>query len=796
VRIWPASGDAGAESTAPGQPAGAGQDGVATVRGGAIPEEADLEQTVPGKPLVGRQESVATVAGTAIPQDADAATIAPGAPPGTAGEPPTVRPSDAPQPAATMALRSTDFARAFVMSSDCMIVTDLDARITAANQATVDLYYGTAPPRDVRGSVLFDLLAPEDAAAARAARDEAMRVGVSPLRDYRVRRHDGSFVTVEASVGALVEESGELRGLLVVYRDVTDRRRLEEALRHERDLLRASEEKFAKAFRLSPEVMSITTLDDGRFLEVNDAFCKVLGYSRQEAVGCTGIELELYVDPRRRDEIVAGLRQAGCVAELEVDLRDKHGDVHTTLLSAELIEIGGRRCILTALRDITERKRLETELERLAHHDALTGLPNRVLIEDRLEQVLALARRHDRAVAVMMVDLDRFKDVNDTFGHRIGDQVLVAAARHLESCLRKSDSVGRMGGDEFVIVLGEVQDFRGAARVAQRILAAFAKPFHVEGHEVRSGLSIGISVRPVDGDDVEALLKHADAAMYRAKAASGSTFQFFEPGMAAAAAERAVLETSLRHAIDRRELALHYQPQVALGSGNIIGVEALIRWKHPERGMVNPGQFIPLAEETGLIVPLGEWVLREACVQARSWRDSGLPPFRVAVNLSARQLRQRDLVEMIASVLHETGFSPTRLELEVTETGAMEDPERAVATLRRIRELGVRVALDDFGVGHCSLAYLRRFPIDTLKIGQPFTQEAPANEQHAAMLTAMVEMGRTVGVRTVVAECVETREQLDLVRRIRCDVAQGYLLSRPAPARDLDGVLRRGRIDH
>ena len=430
------------------------------------------------------------------------------------------------------------------------------------------------------------------------------------------------------------------------------------------------------------------------------------------------------------------------------------------------------------MKAITERKQLH--LYRLAHHDALTGLPNRLLFLDRLGQALALAQRHESLVAVMLLDIDRFKAINDSFGHTTGDELLCAFGKRLAQCIREGDTVARLGGDEFIVLLPDIRHTDNAARVAQKILDALQLPVSLNGHEVFITTSIGIALYPQDHDS-ETLIKHADTAMYKAKEDGGNGYRFYTAEMVSADLRRLSLESDLRKAIERNELVLHYQPQADISSGRTIGFEALLRWQHPERGLIPPNEFIPLAEETGLIVPIGQWALHTACAQNSVWQNSGLPALRVAVNISSRQFRQSDFLEMVYKVLEDTHLDSRYLELELTESILMQDTTATVRILNELSALGVQIAVDDFGTGYSSLSYLKRFPIDMLKIDRSFVRDLTSDPDDAAIVNAVIALSHSLGIRAI-AEGVETREQHDFLQRHGCDAMQGYLLSRPLPA--------------
>ncbi len=430
--------------------------------------------------------------------------------------------------------------------------------------------------------------------------------------------------------------------------------------------------------------------------------------------------------------------------------------------------------------DITERKRAEDRLLQLANYDNLTSLPNRTLFRDRLTHALARARRQKAQVAVLFLDLDRFKLINDSLGHHAGDELLKAVANRLLSNARKGDTVARLGGDEFTVILEELAQPEDATTVARKILDVMNRPFHIDGHEMYVTTSVGIAIYPQDGADIDELLKNADTAMYRAKEQGRNNYRFYTADMNAKAVEYLIMENRIRHALQRNEFILYYQPQVDLHRREIIGLEALIRWHHPDLGLLYPNQFLPLAEDTGFITAIGDWVLHKACQQAAQWQRAGLPPMRIAVNLSPLQFTQPTLIESVTAALRNSGLDPQNLELEITENFLVDNVDNAIVTLRKLHELGVQLAVDDFGTGYSSLSYLKKFPLNSLKIDRSFVRDISNGEGDAAIAEAIVALGQTLRLR-VMAEGVETEEQLYFLRTRGCDQAQGFLIGEPLP---------------
>ncbi len=546
----------------------------------------------------------------------------------------------------------------------------------------------------------------------------------------------------------------------------------------------------AKAFETSSEGMLITDREV-HILEVNDAFCKITGYSREEVIGKTPDFMqpdetgqEIY------DQIRDTLRETD-EWEGEIWNRRKNGAIYPKWLTIKAIRSADGQIThyIGNFVDISEKKLVEQRLERLMHFDLLTGLPNRILLRDRMQQAIRQTARSKGQAAVLSLGLDRFKNINDTFGHEAGDRILKDVGQLLTGCLREVDTIGRSTGDEYIILLTNV-NHKSVASVAQRVLDAFARPFNIDGHEIFLTCSIGIAMFPFDGHNGEMLLKNADSAMYHAKESGKNTYQFYSADMNIWALERLELESSLRRALEREELLLHYQPRIDLHTGRMVGMEALIRWQHPQLGLVSPGKFIPLAEETGLIVPIGEWVLRTACHQNKAWQDEGLPPITVSINMSARQFRHHNPAESVARALRQSTLPPQFLEVELTESIIMHEETDSIKKLNDLTAMGIHLSIDDFGTGYSSLSYLKRFPISTLKIDRSFVRDLPDDSDSAAIAATIIAIARSLNL-IVVAEGVETKDQLSFLTERECDQIQGFLFSRPLPREEFRELLRR-----
>ena len=610
--------------------------------------------------------------------------------------------------------------------------------------------------------------------------------------------------SLHASFAFPVQSSGELLGVVELFSQQVQkpdhdmlksahfigrhigqffqRRQAEEALRESEAHFRALVEQASDSFYVHDT--------EGRFINVNQRGCDCLGYTREEL-------MEMRVEDIDVDLVRGELRdllgqQAGKqpIAR-ESWYRCKDGSVFPVEIRTGPIEIDGHQHLLSLVRDVTERKLLQDHIKHLAYHDALTDLPNRAMFNRHLNEAIEHAKQNHKNLAVLFIDLDRFKNINDTLGHNAGDRLLQEMAVRLTSTMRDgdlvthlggtNDLVARLGGDEFVVLIEDVTDSSQISHVARNILDRLVEEYSLNGQLVHITASIGVSMFPDDGVDEFSLMKHADIAMYRAKERGKNNFQFYSAQMSLHSAELLALESDLRRALERKEFILHYQAKVEARTGRLTGVEALVRWNHPELGLLHPEHFIPLAEESGLIVPLSQWVLREACTQNCAWQEQGLPVFRMAINMSARQFADDNLLGDTANTLHEVGMDPSLLEIEITESMMMHNANRTIQVLTKFKTMGIRIAIDDFGIGYSSLSHLKQFPIDIIKIDRSFVQDIPGEEADEAIAEAIIAMGKSMKM-TVVAEGVEIDTQLEFLCQRGCDEIQGYFFSRPIPA--------------
>ncbi len=639
--------------------------------------------------------------------------------------------------------------------------------------------------------VLLDLGLPDahGLEAVRRARAVAPHVPLVVLTGL----DDESLATQALQEGAqdyLIKGQIETRGLLRALRYAIERKAMEETLFVVKERAQITLNCIGDAVVCTDIAGNITFL--------NLAAEKMMGWPSEDALGRPMVEafrildavtreiapnpMDMAVDQNRTLHLPPNcilIRRDG----FETPIEDSVAPIHD--------REGKATGAVIVFRDVSVARAMADQMAHSAQHDFLTGLPNRMLLNDRVNQAIGLAARHFKKVAVLFLDLDGFKHINDSLGHPMGDKLLQSIAKRLVGCVRGSDTVSRQGGDEFVVLLSEMEQQEDAAISALRVLAAVALPHPIDQHDLHLTASIGVSVSPDDGMDAETLIKNADTAMYQAKENGRQGYQFFKPAMNVRAVERQSIEESLRRALERKEFSLQYQPKVKVSTGEITGAEALIRWNHPIRGPVSPAQFIPVAEDCGLILPIGRWVLQEACKQAREWLQSGLPLVTMAVNISSMEFRDDSFLESVFTTLSETGLEPKKLELELTESVLMKRAESATSVLRTLRAKGVQIAVDDFGTGYSSLSYLRRFPIDALKIDQSFVRQINSAPDDTTIVTAVIGMGRSLKLR-VVAEGVETQEQLEFLRAHQCEEAQGYYFSRPVAPRQFGILLKSG----
>ena len=547
--------------------------------------------------------------------------------------------------------------------------------------------------------------------------------------------------------------------------------------------------KLSSAVEQTADSIMITDTE-GRIEYINPAFTAMTGYTREDAIGATP---KILNSGKQSNQFYARMWKTIRNGEAFMDVlinRRKNNTFYyeEKTITPQVDSYGNITHFISSGKDITERMEAQQRLVHLAHHDALTGMPNRILFLDRLGQALKRSSWRHRKIAVLFLDLDRFKVINDTLGHDVGDALLKQMSDRLNDCTREGDTVARLGGDEFAVLLNDVASTDDIPSVAVKILDALEHPFDVEGRELFVTTSIGISIFPDDGKDCQTLLKKADVAMYHAKSAGRNNFQFYTQEDECKAVERLTLETALRRALERDEFRLNYQPQVNLASGHVGSMEALLRWQHAQLGTIEANRFIPLLEETGMIIPVGEWVIRTACAQEKTRENAGLKPIRVAVNISIAQFHQRDFVSMVKAILDETGLAPDLLELEITESLVINNIHETAAVLNKLHDLGVQLSIDDFGTGYSSMSYLRKLPFDTLKIDQSFIRYVPENADDAAIASAIITLAHTMDL-SVIAEGVETAEQLKFLCNQGCDAIQGFLCSPPLPIEALNQIV-------
>ncbi|MBI3284831.1 MAG: EAL domain-containing protein [Burkholderiales bacterium] len=661
---------------------------------------------------------------------------------------------------------------------DVVYVKDVDGRYLLVNQAAINASGKTAD--EILGHNDIALFPAETAQRLMAKDREVLAAGTAQTYEQELTTVDGRCLVLQVSKGPIFDKAGQVAGLFGIAREISERKLAEQKLRQA-----------ATVFESTRDGVMITDLET-RVLAVNKAFTEITGYTEAEALGNTAaLQRSGRHGPEFFQALWTSLRGTG-QWQGEIWNRRKNGEVYPVWMSIAAVNDENARPMhyVSVFSDISQLKRSEEELRHLAHYDPLTGLPNRLLIQSRLEHALSRAERDRRLVAVLFIDLDHFKTVNDSLGHVVGDQLLVDVARRLCGRVRDEDSLGRFGGDEFLLLLEPIDTPEEAALVARDILKTLTPAFCLSGcNEIFIGASIGISIYPDDGRNAADLLRDADAAMYEAKELGRNRFCFYTTDMNMNAMLQLELEAALRRALERNEFILHYQPKVDLCSGAVSGAEALIRWQRNGKGLESPGRFIPLAEKIGLIVPIGAWVIDAGCRQLRAWQDAGWPDLCLSVNVSGRQFYSGDLALTVEQALARHGVQPASLELEVTESMLMESPENTIAILRVLKEIGVKVALDDFGTGYSSFSYLSRFPIDTLKIDQSFVRNIVSEPDAAMIAVSIIDLAHRMHLK-VVAEGVETEAQLAYLRTRHCDEMQGYYFARPMPAADFHAMLK------
>ena len=582
---------------------------------------------------------------------------------------------------------------------------------------------------------------------------------------------------IEITVRIIRNDDGSASGILMSMHDLTHARQVA-------DELRQSEDRFHSVIAEAPLPMIIHA-EDGEVLEINKAWVETTGYTHADVPTIKRwTELAYGESAELVQKSISKLYATSHRADRgENTILCKDGSKRIWHISAAPVGklVDGRRYVVSMAQDVTEQRKAQAQIEFLAYHDALTQLPNRLLAKDRMELAIRSAERAQTKAALLFLDLDNFKTINDSLGHVVGDVLLKQVALSLRECLRDTDILSRQGGDEFLIVLSDIHDSDAIMVVAEKVLEHLAQPFNIEQHELSTSLSIGIAVYPDDGNDFDTLLKKADTAMYQAKESGRNAYRFHTEEMNVNAVDHLQIRNGLRQALDKHEFELYYQPQIGLASGAVIGVEALLRWRHPELGMLSPMRFISVAEDSGLIVPIGEWVLQEACRQAVAWQRAGLLRMTMAVNLSAVQFKRGDLEFSVTRALTSSGLDPALLELELTESILIQDADTVLGKVRRLKALGIKLAIDDFGTGYSSLSYLKRFDVDKLKIDQSFIRDMADDPNDAAIVRAIIQMARSLNLKTI-AEGVEDERQLSLLRLQHCDEIQGYYFARPLPA--------------
>ncbi|POD79118.1 diguanylate cyclase [Pseudomonas syringae group genomosp. 3] len=672
---------------------------------------------------------------------------------------------------------------------------DLDithSRLQASARASF-LHGMDAQPFDDDSRLFFERLPAEERDRVRAAYTAALESRQDCLQmTYRFQMKDGTSRLIESRARIYRDEIGNPVKLAGTLLDITQQ--------CVQAALEASEEKFAKAFHSSPDSITITEIESGRYVEVNDGFCRLTGFSAREVLGRTAHEIGIWTDTVQREYMIDELRQKGRMHHREMNGRDKNGAPLVLDVSVEFITLNNTACLLMNARDIGQLKSAQAQIQHLAYHDPLTGLPNRALLMDRLSQQVSLLQHQNLRGALLFLDLDHFKHINDSLGHPVGDSVLSVIAARLEASVRQEDTVARLGGDEFVVLIcgldGSIEHVTHQVRVlADNLRVLLAEPMFLDGHRLQVTPSVGIVLIPDDGLTPADLLKRADIALYRAKDSGRNASQFFHVSMQQAVSQRLRLENDLRLALTRNEFHLHFQAQVDCRTNQITGAEALLRWQHPEYGLLAPDQFVQILEESGMILEVGSRILDDACKIGGLLLSQGLVSkdrFLMGVNVSPRQFRQSDFVERVEHSLKQHHLPATMLKLEITEGIVIQNLDDTILKMRSLRDLGVGFAMDDFGTGYSSLTYLKRLPVDTLKIDQSFVQDATSDPNDAEIIRAIVAMAQSLNLH-VIAEGVETPEQLAFLERVGCYNYQGYLFSEPLPGPEFETLLQLRR---
>lgn len=638
------------------------------------------------------------------------------------------------------------------------------------------------PYLKMQGRSIYEVMPPEIARQRMHYVEQALLTGETQIYEFQLAWSAEHISFEEARIVVSGEDE-----VLVIIRDITERKQMEEALR-------ASEERYRRIIETTSEGVLIIDAEN-QTVFANKTMAQLLGYSLEEMLG---MSLLSFVSPEQRSLAIAAMSY---VQNSKQDIREsfdlqlccKDGTILWALVSANAIldRTGKYAGALGMFTDITQRKIAEEKIHYQALHDLLTDLPNRTMFNEKLEAALIQAK-NQHLLAVLFLDLDRFKTINDTLGHAVGDRLLQAVAQRLDNCLQAHGIVARWGGDEFTILLPKIINATASAEISQAIINTLKPAFNLEGHQLHISSSIGIALYPTDGEDGETLVRNADAALYRSKQKGRNNYQFYTAAMNSQASELLLLENDLYYALSHQQFEVYYQPQVNTTTKEITGMEALVRWHHPQFGLISPAKFIPLAEETGLIVPLDQWVLQTACIQNKAWQDAGLPSIRMSVNLSARQFQQPALIGIVAETLEETGLAPEYLELEITETIAMEDVELSKMILDKLHEMGVHLSIDDFGTGYSSLSYLKQFPLNTLKIDKSFINDVASTPQNASIIKAIMTLGKGFNLR-IIAEGVETQAQKDCLQSLKCEEIQGYFFSPPLPTVQATDFLANSR---